>query len=173
MYSASNVHFFHSFSRLLFLREGRRASSRRRTRDASQSTAISDISAGSVPRRVQARSEMYSLHLVLGRPIGPFPVGIASRTCLAKLSRGIFDRWPNQRSWDLWIRRSGLTFSGLRIAHLHTLSRSVIPWMPKRGHCLQGCNVGVAKSRRFLAEVGVGSLRTLGVGVRFFPTLTV
>jgi len=26
--------------------------------------------------------------------MGRFPVGVASRTCLANLSRGILDRWP-------------------------------------------------------------------------------
>jgi len=37
---------------------------------------------------------------------------------------------------------------------------------------MQGCRVGVARSRRFLS--GVGFLRTLGVGVEFFyPTVEV
>jgi len=41
--------------------------------------------------RTQARSEMESLHLVRGQPLGRFPVGVASRTCLAILSWGILD----------------------------------------------------------------------------------
>jgi len=58
----------------------------RRARNASRSTAISDSSAGPTPKRGQARSEMQSRHLVLGRTLGRFPVGLASRTCLANLS---------------------------------------------------------------------------------------
>jgi len=39
--------------------------------------------------------EMYSLHLGLGRRLGHYPVGLASRTCLASLLWGIPDTWPN------------------------------------------------------------------------------
>ena len=67
-------------------------------------------------------------HLVLGRPQGRFSVGVASRTCLANLSCGILGTWPNQRSWDLSIRKSaGLTARALRISDLRCLSRSVTP----------------------------------------------
>jgi len=52
----------------------------------SQSTAISHSSAGSTPRRDQARSEMQLLHPSLGRPLGRFPVDLARRTCLTSLS---------------------------------------------------------------------------------------
>jgi len=63
----------------------------------------------------------------LGRPLGRFPVGLARKTCLASISWGILDTWPNQRSWDLSIRRSGSTFRALRFSQLRTLSRSVTP----------------------------------------------
>ena len=54
--------------------------------------------------------------------LGRFPVGVASRTCLASLS---WDIWipGRQTSWDLSIRRSGFTFRVLRISDLCTLSR--------------------------------------------------
>jgi len=54
----------------------------RRTRKTSRSTTISDSSAGSTPRRDQARSMMKSRHLVHGRHLGRFAVGLISRTCL-------------------------------------------------------------------------------------------
>ena len=50
--------FIYSFSCPLFLRESRGGSSPRRTRNTSRSTKISESSAGSTPRRDQARSEM-------------------------------------------------------------------------------------------------------------------
>jgi len=46
-------------------------------------------------------SLMQLCHLVLVRPLGRFPVGITSRTCLANLSRGILVTCPNHRSWDV------------------------------------------------------------------------
>jgi len=51
--------------------------------------------------------------------LGRFPVGVASRTCLAR------DIWTpgRQTSWDLSIRRSGFSFRVLRISDLCTLSR--------------------------------------------------
>ena len=63
------------------------------TWNTSRSTAISDSSAGPTPRRYQA---MQSLHVVLGRPLGCFPVGVASRMCLANLSCDILAAWPNR-----------------------------------------------------------------------------
>ena len=45
---------------------------------------------------------MLSLHLVLGRPLGRFPVGVASRICLANLSWAKLDTWPKQLSWISW-----------------------------------------------------------------------
>ena len=119
----------------LFLGEGCGPISHR-ARGVSQSTAISDISAGSAPSKVGDIT-----------PSGPWPTYSSfSRGCsqqdLPRLSWVIFDRWPNQRRWDLLIRRSGLAFKGLRISLLRTLSRSVTPWMPERGHCFQGCRVG-------------------------------
>jgi len=45
-----------------------------------------------------------------GRLLSHFPVGVASRTCLANLSWDILDAWPNQRSWDISIQRSGSTY---------------------------------------------------------------
>ena len=101
----------------------------------SRSTAISDSSTASTPRRDQARSEMQSLHLVLGRPLGLFPAGLPTSTCLANLSWDFLDTWPRQRiycSWDFSIRRSGSTFRTLRISQLRTLSRSVTPWTHRK-----------------------------------------
>jgi len=82
------IHFHARFSS----REGRVGNSPRRTWNTSRSTAISDSSAGPTPRRYQT---MQSLHVVLGRPLGRFLVGLASRTCLVSLSLGILDTWPN------------------------------------------------------------------------------
>jgi len=81
------IHFHARFSS----REGRRGTSPRRTQNTSRSTAIPDSSVGSTPRRDQARSEVQTLHLVFGRPLGCFPVDLASRTCLTSLS------------WAFWI----------------------------------------------------------------------
>jgi len=74
------------------------------------------------------------LHLVLGRPLGRFPVGVTGRTCLANLSWGILDTWPNQPSWNLSIRRgNGSTFraENFIIAHFvakyHTVNSSGTP----------------------------------------------
>jgi len=43
----------------------------------------------STSRRDQARSELQLFHLRLGRPLGRFPVGLPSRTCLTSVSCGI------------------------------------------------------------------------------------
>jgi len=67
--------FTHCHARFSFY-ESRGGSSPRRTRNTSRSIGISNSSAGSTPRRYQARSEMQSLHLVLGRTLGRFPVGV-------------------------------------------------------------------------------------------------
>jgi len=99
----------------------------RRTWNISRSTAISDSSSDSTPRWDQAMSEMQSLHLGLGRPLGRFAVGLASKACLASLLYGVLDTWPNKRSCDILIRTSGSTFSALQISQLRTLSRSVTP----------------------------------------------
>jgi len=37
---------------------------------------------------------MQLLHLGLGRHLGRFPEGLASRACLTSLSLGILDTWP-------------------------------------------------------------------------------
>ena len=54
-------------------------------------------------------------------------MGLARWTCLASLSWGILDKWPNQYICTPSIRRSGSTFKALRISQLRTLSRSVTP----------------------------------------------
>ena len=67
-----------------------------------------------------------------GRPLGRFPVGAASRTCLANLSWDILDTWPNQHSWDLSNRtRCCSALRASRISQLLTLSRS--------GHTVKSC----------------------------------
>jgi len=38
---------------------------------------------------------MQLLHLGLGRHLGRFPVGLASRACLTSLPLDILDTWPN------------------------------------------------------------------------------
>jgi len=68
--------FIYSLSCPLFLFRESRGSSPRRTRNSSRSIGISNSSAGSTPRRHQARSEMKSRHLVLGRTLGRIPVGV-------------------------------------------------------------------------------------------------
>jgi len=57
--------------------EGRGDIIPRRTWNISQSTAMSNSSSESTSERDQARSDMYSLRLVLGRPLVRFPVGVA------------------------------------------------------------------------------------------------
>ena len=60
----------------------------------------------------------------------------------------------------------------LNIRNLFVYVREALQ-MTKSWSCEQGCGVGVgvARSGRFLGEVGVGFLTTLEVGVRFFcPT---
>jgi len=59
--------------------------------------------------------------------LGRFPVGAVSRTRLSDLYWNILVTWPNHRSWDICIRRSGSTFWALRISQLRSLSRSVTP----------------------------------------------
>jgi len=70
------THSFTHFRARFSFGESRECSSPRRTRNTSRSTAISDSSAGSTPRRYQANLEMESLHLVLARTLGRFPVGV-------------------------------------------------------------------------------------------------
>jgi len=116
-----------------FVYGGRVGNSARRIWNTSLSTAISDSSTGSTPRRDQARPVMQLLQLGLRRPLGCSPVGFANRSCLTSPSCGILDAWPNYRGCDLSIRRSGSTFKALRISQLCTLSRSVTaipsPWV--------------------------------------------
>ena len=60
------IHFIHFHARFSSS-EGCGGNIYRRTWNTSRSTAISDSFGGSTPRRDQARSEMQSLHLGLGR----------------------------------------------------------------------------------------------------------
>ena len=78
------IHFIHFHAHFLS-REGRTSTSPRRTQNTSRSTAISHSSAGSTPRRDQARSEVQTLHLGFGRLLGCFPLDLASRNCLTSL----------------------------------------------------------------------------------------
>jgi len=66
--------------------------------------------------------------LMLGRPLGHFPVGAASRARLASVSWDILVTWPNRRSWDRSIRRSDLAFRALRILQFCTFLRSITAW---------------------------------------------
>ena len=103
-------YFFHSFSWPFSSREGRGGSSPRSTRDTSLSTAISGKSAGSTPRRDQTSSEMKSLHLILRRPLGRFPVGLASGPAL-QVFRGAF--WTHG-----WTNKAGISpFGGEVVRH--------------------------------------------------------
>ena len=85
-----------------------------------------------MPRRSQERSELHSHLLVVGRPLGRFLEGVASRSCLADNSWNILDTWMNQRSWDICIRWNDSTFRTLRSTQRYTLSRSVTPWTPRK-----------------------------------------
>jgi len=120
-----NLLLIPSFSNPLFPWAGSWDSSPRRTRNTctSQFSAISDISAGSAPRQCHARSEMLSRHLIIGRPLGRFPVGVAS----TNVSWDILVTWPNQRNRDFSHQRSGSTFRDLRILQLRTFWGSVTP----------------------------------------------
>ena len=74
-----------------FLSGGSRGRQPWSSRNIPWSAAISDSSAGSTPRKEQARSEVQSLHLLLGRPPDRFSVDVANRTCLVSLSWDILD----------------------------------------------------------------------------------
>jgi len=80
-----------------------------------------DCSAGSIPRQDQASSEMWSCQLVLGGPLGHFPVGVASRTCLANNFWDILITWPNQHCWDLSNQKSWAQYSELYKFHSCTI----------------------------------------------------
>jgi len=90
--------------------DGRGGSIHRSTWNTSWSTAISDSSAGSTPRRDQARPEMQSRHVGLRRHLGRFPVCLASRACLPSGA-------------VLSIRRSGSTSSALNFTAAHFVSK--------------------------------------------------
>ena len=145
-----NVIYFIHFHAHFSSKEGREGNRPRMTWNTSRSTTISDSSAGPTPRQNHARSEMQSLHLVVGRPLDRFPVGLASRTCLASLSLGILDKWPNPRNYDLSIWRSGSTFRALRFSQLRSLSRSVTPGV-KRGRQVGQNALGAEKSQQCLS----------------------
>jgi len=70
---------------------------------------------------------MLSGHPILGRILGHFPVGAASRNRLTYLSWGFLVTWLNHRSWDLSVRKSSPTFRALRISQQRSLSQSVTP----------------------------------------------
>ena len=109
------IYFLHSHARFSS-REGRGGNSPGRTWNTSRSTEISNSSAGPTPRGDQA---MQSLHVVLGRPLGRFPAGLASMTCLASLSLGIWTHGRTnvaKRRCDILIWRNGSTFRALRIS---------------------------------------------------------
>ena len=76
--------------------------------NARQSTAILDCSSSSTERWDQTRLEMQVMPPGSCRPLGCFPVGVSSRTCLVNLSWDILDTWLNQLSWDISIWKSGL-----------------------------------------------------------------
>ena len=59
--------------------------SRSMIRNTSRYSVVFDGFAGSTLKRDQANLEMQSLHLVFGRPLGCFPMDVASRICLANL----------------------------------------------------------------------------------------
>ena len=95
----------------------RSSSSPRRTRTASQFSAISNSSIGSTLRLDQARSNIWC-HLILGQPLGCFPV---SRSYFTNLYWNILITFPSQHSWDLSIRRRNVSISRtLQISLLHT-----------------------------------------------------
>ena len=116
---------FNHFHTHFFSGEVRGGSTLRRTRNTSWSTAFSDSSAGSTPRRYQARSEKYVTPPGLWTTSGE---DVVRRTCLTNLSWDILVTRTHKRSWDLSIQKeSGSTFRALRISHLHTLSRCAKP----------------------------------------------
>ena len=116
-----------------------KGSSSTRVRKTPWSTAVSNSSAGFIPWLAQARSEMKSHNVTLGRPLGSFP-------CMwpAGLDSPIFPgtfwvTWPNQDNWDLSTRRSGSTFKALRFSQLCTLSQSFTPWTFRKNAIFAAC----------------------------------
>jgi len=102
----------------------------RRTWNTSRSTAISDSSAGSKPRRNQARSEIFTTP----RPwmtSEPLVRGFSQLDLLRHSFVGEFSEHDRNRYIDICAlsipRRCGPTFRALRISQLRTLSRSVPP----------------------------------------------
>jgi len=90
-------------------------------------TATSNSSTGSTPSRDQAN--VITLPAPR-RPLGCFPVGVASRTCHPDLSLGILVKGLKHRSWELFFPKGCSTFRALRSADmqqpLHTKSRSYV-----------------------------------------------
>jgi len=136
MTQSTRSHTFHIWFSSWVCRE---AAALENSWETSRISAMSYSSADFNPRRGQARSEMLSRHLVLCRPLGSFPMSVASMTCLANLWWDILVTWPDQRSWDLSIRKTGLTFRALWISQLRDLSRSVTPWTLRRNPVSAAC----------------------------------
>ena len=100
---------------------GHGGSSPRRIRNTSQSTAISDNSAGPTPTRDQARSEIKLGYL------GSFPVGVANRTRLADLSWAFSTRGQTIVT-GICLFEDVVLHWGLYEFHSYALSRSITPW---------------------------------------------
>jgi len=85
---------------------------------------------------------------------------------------GILDTWPNQRSCDLSIQRSGSTFRALQLSQLRTLSRSVTPGVYRGGgqvrHNASGAeSLGEPKSPNNVASFFFYTVHLLPNGLRF------
>jgi len=78
-FATMNKYSFINFHTHVSCEEGHGNNSLSRTRNTSRFSALSDRSAGSIPRPHQARSEIWSLHLVLVRPLGRFSLGVGGR----------------------------------------------------------------------------------------------
>ena len=59
---------------------------------------------------------------------GPLCHGCSQKNTSQQFSYELVATWPNHRSWDLSVRRSGSTFKVLRTSRLRTLSQTVTQW---------------------------------------------
>jgi len=128
------IHFVHFHARFSS-RQGCGGSSSSRTWNTSRSTAISDSSAGSTPRRYQAS-------LGLGRSIWATYRDYSQQDLPRQSFVGHSGHMAElYRSCDLSIRGNGSTFRALRISQLGTLSRSVTatPWTLRKNLISAAC----------------------------------
>jgi len=111
-----------------FLSKWLRGSKPRRPPNTTWFSTTFDSSAGSTSWRDRVRSGMQPRHLVPGRPLGRFHVGVASRTSTANLSWNILFTWPKCRNWDLYLEKWLYIQSFTNFTAAHFIAKNVMSW---------------------------------------------